>query len=190
MRSLVCFLCLGWASLAAADPKYYVVVRNVIELEGVDSGIQKEALELLKGELAHQPLVTLDVGVAAGASEDDLRAALKTKKLKGIELSLKILEVDRTLDPPPAGKQYRVLGRGIKLSLFGDTVPDKTLSLGGDGESHIGAEIGKAANVDGEGKKLLLEATKAALAQAVNMTLTKLELPPPAADKKKPKPKK
>ena len=50
--------------------------------------------------------------------------------------------------------------RGIKLSVFGDSIPDKVLSLGGDGESQVATEVGANANLDKEGKPLLVDATQ------------------------------
>lgn len=170
----------------AAEPKYYVQVRSVIETEGVQSGIANEALDHLRKELQKRPECTLESPVPAGASEDELRAALKAKKLKGVELSLKIMAVEYAVDPPPPGKQYRVMTRGMKVSLFGNTIPDRTLSLGGDGESTIRIELGKRSEVEDEKKKLLLEASQAAMIQAVDMTLRKLEVGP-TPDKKSPK---
>ncbi len=162
-------------ALAHAEPKYYVEVRSVIETEGVQSGIAHEALDHLRAELGKRPDITLESPVDKGASADALRSALKQKKLRGIELSLKILAVEDGLDPPPPGKQYKVLTRGIKVSLFGNTIPDQTLSLGGDGESTIKIELGKRSDVEQERRALLLEASKAAMIQAVDMTLRKLE---------------
>lgn len=169
-------LLVSLAGVAAAEPRYYVEVRSVIETDGVQSGIADEALEHLRAELKKRPECTLDSPVPKGATDDELRAALKQKGLKGVELSLKILAVEYAIDPPPAGKQYRVMTRGMKVSLFGNTIPDKTLSLGGDGESTIKVELGKRSEVEAEKKALLLEASKAAMIQAVDMTLKKLDV--------------
>jgi hypothetical protein len=94
--------------------------------------------------------------------------------------------VKRALDAPKPGKQYRVLSRGIRLSVFGNTLPDKVLAIGGDGESSVAAEVGKQADIDREAGKLMEEATKEAVRQAVEMTLNKLDL----ADKPQKLPKK
>ncbi len=173
---LILPLVVSLASVAAAEPKYYVEVRSVIETDGVESGIADEALDHLRAELGKRPECTLESPLPKGASDDELRAALKQKGLKGVELSLKILAVEYALDPPPAGKQYRVMTRGMKVSLFGNTIPDRTLSLGGDGESTIKVELGKRSEVEAEKRALLLEASKAAMIQAVDMTLKKLDV--------------
>ena len=64
------------------------------------------------------------------------------------------MAVTQEVKPPADGKQYRQLVRGIKLSVFGDSLPDKVLAIGGDGESQVAAEVGANANLDKEGKPL------------------------------------
>ena len=81
----------------------------------MQSGIADEALGHLRAELGKRPECTLESPLPKGASDDELRAALKQKGLKGVELSLKILAVEYALDPPPEGKQYRVMTRGMKV---------------------------------------------------------------------------
>ena len=177
--------CWSWSSRArrrsrtTSPSRYFVKVRNVIEAPGVTSGYVDEAKQLLIEELKRHPAVTLDwpADLASLAEQpDNLVAALRKRKLRAFEVTLKIMDVKRGIDPPPPGKQYRVLTRGIKLSVFGDTLPDKVLAIGGDGESQVAAEVGKQADLDKEGKALLGEATKVAVGQAVEMTLNKLDL--------------
>ena len=62
------------------------------------------------------------------------------------------------------------------MSVFGDTLPEKVMAIGGDGESSVGAEIGKNEDQDKLGKSLLIDASKEAIKQAVDMTVTKLNL--------------
>lgn len=186
------FALLGGVASANSKPaRYFVKVRNVIEAPGVQSGFVDQAKVLLGDELKTHEAFTLDWPAdlpAEAEGEEALVRALRKRKLRAFEVTLKILDVKRTLDPPPPGKQYRVLKRGIKLSIFGNTLPDKVLAIGGDGESQVAAEIGKQANIDKEGTTLLTEATKEAVRQAVEMTLNKLDLadkPQPLGGKKK-----
>ncbi len=184
---------------AAAAPRFYVVVRMVDEAAGVKSEILEEARKLFTAELGRHPELTLtpppELGTGdAGQLQGDpaaYKAALRAHKLSAVELTLRILAVERATEPPPAGKPFRVLKRGIRLSVFGSTLPDKIMAIGGDGDSEIASEISKAEDEANEGKKLLAEAAKIAITQAVDMTVTKLNLPPPktatkkkAADKK------
>src|SRR5262249_54281556 len=101
---------------------------------------------------------------------------LQAKHEKALELTLRVLSVSQAVNPPPPGKQYRVLVRGIRLSGFGDTLPDRVLAIGGEGEAQGGAEIGARADLAKEGKPLLLDATKEAVRQAVEMTVAKLKM--------------
>jgi hypothetical protein len=80
-----------------------------------------------------------------------------------------------------------VLQRGIKLAVFGDTLPDKVLALGGDGDAQVGVEIDANASVDKEGKPALLDATREAMRQAVEMTVAKLRMGDKVPKLKKPK---
>jgi hypothetical protein len=161
---------------AAADAtKFYVVVRGVDEAGGVHSGITSEAQKIFIDELRKHPELTLEPPPGLPTDPEQLHDALKARKLKALELTLRILGVTQATNPPPPGKQYRVLVRGIKLSVFGDTVPEKQMAIGGNGDAQVGAEIGANANEDREGKAALLDATKEAVKQAVDMTVTKLK---------------
>jgi hypothetical protein len=170
------------AGAASAEPhgaRYFVKVRNVIESPGVQSGFVDQAKAILGDELKKHQAFTLDWPAdlpSEAEGEEALLKALRKRKMRAFEVTLKILDVKRGLDPPPPGKQYRVIKRGIKLSIFASTLPDKVLAMGGDGESQVATEIGKLADVDKEGLNLMTEATKEAVRQAVEMTLSKLDL--------------
>jgi hypothetical protein len=180
------------AAPSARATKFYVVVRGVEDAEGVKSGIKDEALKVFKDELGRHAELTLTPppGLPAGDDPEALKAALTAKHIKALELTLRIMAVKQEVNAPQPGKQYRTLMRGIKLAVFGDTLPEKVLAIGGDGESQVAAEIGANANLDKEGKPLLVDATKEAVKQAVDMTVAKLKLgDKPAKLKTKPKPK-
>ena len=161
---------------AASSGKYYLLVTGIDEAKGVTSGVTPELKQLFTDELKKHAEFILERPAAMPTDPEQLVAWLKEHKLKAFEVSLKVLSVTRALKPPPPGKQYRVLVRGIKLSVFGDTLPEKVMAIGGDGESEVGAEVGKSSNVDAEGKQLLLECAKVAVTQAVDMTVAKLAL--------------
>jgi hypothetical protein len=174
----------------AHGPRYIVVVRGIEEVAGVKSQITDEAREMFIAELKKHPEFTLDwpSDLPPPSDPDALIAALRQRKLRAFEVTLRILEVSRTLDPPPAGKQYQVLGRGIRLSVFGDTIPEKVMAIGGDGESRIASEVSRRAGeteTDKEGKALLLDAAKMAITQAVDMTVSKLALAAKPEQKRK-----
>jgi hypothetical protein len=188
-------LAVFWGGLAAAGPpRFFVVVRGVDEAAGVKSDLVAEAKALFTAELGRRAEFTLTPPSELGPSANELvadpeafKAALREHKLRAIELTLRILEVTRATEPPPPGKPFRVLKRGIRLSVFGTTLPDKVMAIGGDGDSLIATEIRRNENAEQEGKELLAEAAKAAITQAVDMTVTKLTLPPAKERKAKKK---
>jgi hypothetical protein len=186
MDRLILALALLSAS-PALGAKFYVVVRGVEDAAGVHSDIKDEALRVFKDELAHRPELTTTPppGLPSNDDPEALRAALKKLHLKALEVTLRILAVTEEVKPPAEGKQYRQLARGIKLSVFGDSLPDKVLAIGGDGESQVAAEIGAHADLVKEGKPLLVDACKEAVKQAVDMTVAKLKV----GDKKQKLPK-
>jgi hypothetical protein len=191
MRGLIVGAAAALVLLAGPSPataaKYYVVVRGVDEAEGVHSGIKDEALGLFTAELKKHPELTLEPPPGLPTEPEALKAALTQKKLRAIELTLRILGVTNAVNPPPPGKKFRVLLRGIKLAVIGDTIPDKVLALGGDGDAQVGVEIDANANVEKEGKPALLDATKEAMRQAVDMTVAKLKMGDKVPKLKKPK---
>jgi hypothetical protein len=184
----------GLAPVAAAHSRagrYIVRVRNVVVESGganLPEGFTERAKLLLIDELKKHDAFTLEWPAGLPDQGQELGEALRKRKLRAFEVTLKILDVKSALDPPPPGKQYRIIKRGIKLSIFGDTLPEKVLAIGGDGESSVAAEVGKQADIGKEGGNLLAEATKEAVRQAVEMTLNKLDLadkPQKVAPKKK-----
>ena len=189
MRRLILALAvLSAAAPAFAAQKLYVVVRGVEDANGVTSGIKSEALAAFKAELAKRPELTTvaPAGLPSGDDPEALHDALVKRNIRALELTLRIMSVTQEVKPPADGKQFRQLVRGIKLSVFGDTIPDKVLSLGGDGESMVASEVSAGANLDKEGKPLLVDACKEAVKQAVDMTVAKLQM----GDKKQKLPKK
>ncbi len=173
----------GGANALAKPPKYYFRVLGALEAAGVDSHIADEAKTLFIEELRRRPEVVLD-WPDAPTEPEAFKKALAKRHLRAFEVTLKILEVTTGLTAPPPGKQYRVLERGIRMQVFGDTVPEHSLAMGGDGESTMRQEIGNQAALDVEGRSLLLDAARSATAQAIDATITKLELAETTAKKR------
>ncbi len=176
MRSVLATILLLAGASATPGGRYYVVVRGVDEAAGVDSGMRPELQRMFVEELKKHPAFVLDAPPDLPSEPKAMAQALKRRHLKAFELTLKILEVKRALEPPAPGKPYRRLERGIRLTVLGDTLPEKVIAIGGDGESTIQAEIGGSTDIEVEGRKLLSEAARSAVTQAVDMTLAKLKL--------------
>ena len=178
MRRLILAVALLSASPAFAATRFYVIVRGVEDPSGQGAAVKDEALAAFKADLAGRPELTTVAppGLPPATDPEALHDALKKRGIKALELTLRIMAVTQEVKPPAPGKQYRQLVRGIKLSVFGDSIPDKVLSLGGDGESEVATEIGANANLEREGKPLLVDACKEAVKQAVDMTVAKLKM--------------
>jgi hypothetical protein len=178
MRRLILAVALLSAAPAFAATKFYVVVRGVEDASGQAAGIKEEALAAFKAELAARPELTTvaPAGLPPASDPEALHDALVKRNIRALELTLRIMAVTQDVKPPAPGKQYRQLVRGIKLSVFGDSIPEKVLSLGGDGEGMVATEIGANANIEKEGKPLIVDATKEAVKQAVDMTVAKLKM--------------
>jgi hypothetical protein len=169
MRGLLILTLLGLSTPALAETKHYLVIRGVDEAPGVKSNITAELRTLFEAELKKRP----EFVVVTNAAEVPPQSAKKTPP---VEVSLRVLAAGGEVKPPAPGKQFRVLERHIQLSVFGNTLPDKKLAIGGDGDATLQAEIGKQDDVDKEGKALMLDCAKEAIVQAVNMTATKLKV--------------
>jgi hypothetical protein len=177
IRGALLFLLLSSSAWADAT-KFFVVIRGIDEAPGVSSGIVPELKKLFTDELAKHPELTLETpaGLPPASDPEALDTELKKRKIKALELTLKVVSVKRNIDLPPPGKPFRVLTRGISLEIFGDAVPEKVLALGGDGGATVQAEINKTADPEKEGKPLLMDAAKEAIRQAVDMTVNKLKI--------------
>ncbi len=177
-QALTIAVVLALAPAAHAAGKYYLIVTGVEETPGQESGISDELKTLFLDELKKHPEFMLEkpAGMPSTSKPQELYDWLSAHKLKAFEVTLKVLQVTKDVKEPQSGKQYRRLVRGLKLSVFGDTVPEKKMAIGGDGEGEIAAEVGKNADLDKEGKALLVECAKVAVTQAVDMTVTKLKL--------------
>jgi hypothetical protein len=101
---------------------------------------------------------------------------------------VRLLSVSRALNPPPRGKQFRVLERGVRLSVIGTTLPGDQLAVGGDGESTVQADVGAQVSPSQE-EELLKDALRDALSQAVAQAIKKLDkggvAPKPERSKKR-----
>ena len=178
---------------ALGHERFFVVIHGVEEADGVKSGLVPELRRLFAEEIARHPELALSLpGVTAdpAAEPQAFKESLhKNGVNRALDMSLRVLEVTSELEPPPEGKPFRIVKRGIHLAVFGTTLPEKLMAIGGDGDANVAAEIRKNEDDSVEGNKLMLEAATTAIKQAVDMTVTKLELPPPKDVKAKKKKK-
>jgi hypothetical protein len=192
MRSSV--LTLGLVALTAAPvfakpakdqgkTKYYVAVMKAMGDPGVPAEILPEARKQLIEALSRRPEVTL---APEGQNTDDpaLAADLKKKKMRGLSLSVRVTEFKKTIMPPDEGKKFQVLQAKVSTSLFGATIPNEGLAIGGEGDATVGLEVGKKVLPQDE-KEALKQALSEALDRAVNIAMTKLSTPAKVPPKEK-----
>ena len=125
----------GQAAAAPARPKYYFHVRDVNAVAAADAPTLAVAREVLHQELARRPEFTPDVGEVG--DEAALVAELKRRKLQGFNVSMKLEDLKSEPRPPRPGGRLKQLAVGVKLSVFGATIPGAKLAFGGDGEATV-----------------------------------------------------
>lgn len=163
------------ASAGAGVARYYFSLRDVEPAPGMSAydPVVKLSREVLAQELARRSEVSTDLG--GEVPEAALGEALKKRGLKGYRLTLRLLGNSRTIHPPARGKRYRVLERGVKLSVVGETLPGAQLAVGGDGESMIQVEVGSQISEQQE-QEVLRDALRDAISQALAQAIRKLDL--------------
>jgi hypothetical protein len=191
MRNLMVAALLLAGAGAHANPKYYVTVGGVEQADNVKRGVVDlgDLKKWFIAELKSRPELTLDLpaGVDLEAGDSDVQRGFMRAGLKAFELSVRVLDVKQDQAPPKPGKTFATLTRGIRLSVFGQTIPGKVMAIGGDGAADLQVDIGRNDDLTKLNGELMTDATKQSLKQAVDMTITKLKLagkPAPKAKKK------
>jgi hypothetical protein len=171
-----------------AKPLYYVQVMEALADTGVPDTAKPEARKQLLEALRARPEIV--VAPEGGSPVDDatLIADLKKRKLRGLALSVRVVELVEEIKPPPEGKKSRVLQVQAKVAIFGSTIPADGLAIGGDGQSKVGLEIGKNI-LPGDRDEATKSALAQSLVQAIDVAIEKLAHPPkaPKPEKKKKK---
>jgi hypothetical protein len=164
-------------------PKYYVAVLRALGDPGVPADVLPEARKQLVEALGRRAEVSL---APEGANPDDpaLAGELKKKKLRGLALSVRVTQFSKQLLPPAEGKKFQVLQAKVSTSLFGASIPNQGLAIGGEGDATVGLEVGKKV-LPADEQAALKEALSQALDRAVEVAITKLDNPPKVPPKEK-----
>lgn len=183
---------------AAQAPRYYIHIRAVelgdsVGAASADSKVTREqesalAREKLLEALKKRSEVTMEL-TASPTDTAAVAAELKQRKLRGYELTLRLLKLERIVRPIPAGKKFPVLEQNIKLALVGTAIPGDVLALGGDGEATVQSEVGLQVSERQE-RDLLNDTMQDAIDQAINQALQKLKIGPMKPPKDPPRRKK
>jgi hypothetical protein len=174
LAGVVAGLVAGPAWAVVRKPKYYFNVADVSSPAPVDDATRAAAKELLENELKGRPEFTQELGGASGP--DDVVAELKRRKLQGFNVTLKLESYKRDPKPPRPGGVLKVLSVGVRLSVFGTTIPEAKLAFGGDGEATVEAEVVER-KLEEEATSLTRDVLAQAIKQAVDQAVAKLSLP-------------
>ena len=170
-----CAILLGKLGTArAASPhtggtKHFV---QVVEVQGdVPDETKTLARELLEKELGSREVFATDFGGGAASA-----ATLKSKGMRGFEVSLRFESVTKEVKEPQPGRRGKQLALGVKISIFGSEIPTKKMAFSGDGESMQIVEVDER-RLEKEARALMGEVLADAIRQAVDQAVLKLTLP-------------
>jgi hypothetical protein len=164
---------LVWPAPAHAGPRYFFRVVEVKATMNADEATKAAAREVLEKDLAGREEFTSDV---RGTGEAAIAAELKVRKLQGFNVSLRIEDMKREIKPPKPGGRLKQLALGVKLSVFGLTLPGAKLAFSGDGEAAIESEVVER-RMEEEAAGLLKDVMVQAVRQAVDQAVAKLSMP-------------
>lgn len=167
---------------AWAAPRLYVEIRGVQEGPQGKCGLKEQARGLLEKGLRERPEVTLDVGQPRPTGAD-LQRVLKSRKLIGYGLLLRITRCAHELLPPPKGKVYKLLMTDVAVAIDAEKIPSAQMALAGEGQANVGMEVSRVK--EAELRQLLLEALTEATKQAVVRSVDKLAKPAGATKKRR-----
>jgi hypothetical protein len=177
-------LVVGASSASAKPPKFYFQLRGVQAPAKSPASVKDKAKEVLIAELKKQPSVVLDLGQPA--TPEQLAEILKARKLDGYELMLRVVKSGHSLQPPPAGKLYKMLMVEVEVAIDAQKIPSGQMALAGEGSAQVGTEV-KTVN-EKEKLQLLGEALEKSISEAVAKSIKKLGAAkyskPPRAKKK------
>jgi len=177
--ALAALLPLLVASRAVAAPKYYFQLQPVKAGPEVDAATKSFAGDALKAELASRPEWASDVGPAGqqgpGQDRSQLVAELKTRNLRGFDVTARIENLKQQVKDPKPGSRNKQLAVEVQLTVFGTTIPDAKLAFSGDGQSATEAEVLER-RLAADTADATHDVIKDAIKQAVDQAVVKLSL--------------
>jgi hypothetical protein len=106
------------------------------------------------------------------------RKVADAKGVKSYAIKMKIDDYSRSLEPVAPGKRAQMLKIALSVALVGAQLPGEALALAGRGGATVSQEVGATPRA-GEEEALRDDALKAAVTQAVEDAVAKLQAPPP-----------
>lgn len=168
---MIVLLSSGVAGMAQAKPKHYFELRGVKEPPKMKPSLKAAAQTLLMKAFEKDPRIATSLGDPAPKGEE-LAKALKTKKMTGYALVLRITKATHSMNPPSPGKVYKVLMVEVSVAIDAEKIPSSQMALAGEGNAQVGTEVSRFK--EKERAQLLHEALVEAIKQAAQKTVNKL----------------
>jgi hypothetical protein len=181
MRWLWVVLLLAVLNRADAKPAKYH-----FELADVTVGPSAPAELALKARLAFEAVATSRpdlVPVLEGAPDpakdpEGYRKVMDARGIRSYSIKMKVDDYARSLEPVATGKPAQMLKIAVSVSLIGAQIPGDALAIAGRGGATISQEVGATVRTGVEAA-MRDDALKAAVTQAVEDAVAKLQAPPP-----------
>lgn len=162
-----------WAQQASAArrvgaTKHYF---KVVQVQGdVAEETRKLAQDMLHKELASRDAFAADLG------EQVTGSVLKSKGMRGFDVSLRFESVSKEVKEAKPGRRGKQLVLGVHITIFGAEIPTQKLAFSGDGQSTQIVEVDER-RIEKEAQLLMGEVLADAIRQAVDQAVLKLTLP-------------
>jgi hypothetical protein len=164
-------LVLGAGAVSEGRPRFYMEVRAVKEPPKTSPSLKERGKQVFLDELKKHPEVVTDLGDPPPTGAE-LAKALKTRRLTGYGLVLRITKVAHSLNPPAKGKVYKVLMVEVAVAIDAEKIPSGQMALAGEGNAQVGTEVSRVK--EKERIQLTHEALTEAIRQAVGKSVAKL----------------
>jgi hypothetical protein len=169
----------GLLSLGAGAPvpTFYVSVQSVTDPAGVESAVAEDVKRLFVAQLKRRGEITLVAPANGAPGGPAMKTELKRPGMRAYDASIKIQSIVKRVTRAPEGG--RALELAVRLQIFGNTVPDQALKIGGIGAAGTIVRLPPTADPELMSKKVLPEVFDAAIKEAIEATLAKIAIVAP-----------
>jgi hypothetical protein len=158
-----------------AAPSYFVVVGDVTEPDGSRGALGAEVRRMFVERLKQRPDVTLEAPTWLPTQRAEMIVELHRHGMRAYNASVKILSVKSELAPLPGDPTHGTLTLTARVSIYGHTLAEHALKIGGEGESSGSMPVA-VAYMDVARAQLSREVIDAALQEAMTQTATKIQI--------------
>ena len=190
LAGLVALVVLARTATAAPKKKYHFQLVEVSAAATIPDAARTDVTQVVKSQVEKalaghtQIATTLEGAPDPKVDPKTYKTYLTRKKIAGAyRVNVEVTEVsEATEDVDDKPGELRLVVR-VGLRMFGETIPDRVMAFSGDGSAAVKTEVGK--KVRPRDRQFALEsAAEMAVAEALEMSLTKLAQPPKKPSKK------